>query len=200
MVLVENSLKNAYIGGYHEYEYTYDFTTWSTSDLQSKWWTVPTGSVINSNGYYNSSKNRNAMTINLPQLQTAVQTATKVIYWLSWTASWSQQRVFALASWSTEICLFYWDWQSASGGNQASFWQQTIVNESGYTYWRSGTFTTTITVDLENKTRQYEWTNHTTLTWTVTDTAIASFRTVDGIRVYWEQTAYITWIWVKIIY
>ena len=77
---VEKELKNAYIGEYHEYEYTYDFTTWSTSDLQSKWWTVPTGSVVNSSGYYNSSRNWNHMTISLPQLQTAVQTATEVIY------------------------------------------------------------------------------------------------------------------------
>ena len=105
-----------------------------------------------------------------------------------------------MASWSTEICVFYWDWQSSSGWNQAIFGGTTLVNENGYTYWRSGTFTTTVTVDLVNKTWKYEWTNHTTLTWTVTDTAITNFRTVNGLRVYWEQTAYITSIGVKVIY
>ena len=185
---------------YHEYEYSYDFTTWSTSDLQSKWWTVPSGSVVNSSGYYNSNKNRQLLTISLPQLQAAAQTATNVVYWLSWTASWNQQRTFSLVNWNTELCTLYWDWQSSLGGNQALFGGEILLMESGYTYWRSGTFTTTVTVDLVNKTWKYEWTNHTTLTWTVTDTAITNFRTANRLNVYWEQTAYITSIWVKIIY
>ncbi len=191
-----NKTKSNYI--WWTFEYSYNFTTWSVTDLQNKGWTVPSGSVVNSSGYYNSNKNRWRLKISSPQLQAAAQTATKVTYWLSWTASWFQQRSFSLVNWSTEICTLYWDWNSPTGGNSAMFWNQSLVSEDGYSYWRNGTFTTTVTVDLVNKTRKYEWTNHTTLTWTVTDTAITNFRTVNGLQVYWEQTVYITSIWVKV--
>lgn len=176
--------------GWAIWTYSYDFTTWSTSDLQSKWWTVPTGSVVNSNGYYNSSRNWNAMTLADNDLATACQNAKKFIFSFTWSATGTHQRAVWLRNVSTEIVIFYWDGVAHTWGNQALFWWEHLFNESTL-YGNNWTYTATMTVDIVNKTWQVEMTDHTTLTWTITDTAIATFRNCEFISVYWERYAYV---------
>lgn len=172
--------------------YSYDFTTWSVADLQSKWWTVPTGSVVDSNGYYNSSRNWNGMTVVDNNLATACQNAKKLVFSLTWSATGNHQRLIWLKkiSVSTENVLFYWDGEAHTWGNQALFWWEQLFTESTL-YGNNWTYTATMTVDIVNKTWQIEMTDHSTLSGTVTDTAIATFRNCDWIAVYWERNAYI---------
>jgi hypothetical protein len=86
--------------------------------------------------------------------------------------------------------LFYWDGVAHTWGNQAMFWWEQLFTESTL-YGTNWTYTATMTVDIVNKTWQVEMTDHTTLTWTITDTAIATFRNCELISVYWERDAYI---------
>lgn len=176
--------------GWAIWTYSYDFTTWSVADLQSKGWTVPTGSVVNSNGYYNSSKNWNAMTLTDNNLATACQNANRLVLSFTWSATGSQQRSIWLRNGSTEIVRFYWDGDAHTWGNQAGFWWEVLFSESTQ-YGNNWTYTATMTVDIVNKTWQIEMTNHSTLSGTITDTAIAAFRNCDRIGIYWEQYAYI---------
>lgn len=199
MTLREHSLKNIYIWEYKTYEYSYDFTTWSVSDLQSKGWIVPSGSVVNSNGYYNSSNNWNAMTLADNDLANACQNAKKFVFSFTWSATSSHQRSIWLRKASTDNTLFYWDGQAHTWGNQALFWWEQLFTESTL-YGDNWTYTATMTVDIVNKTWQIEMTNHSTLSGTVTDTAIASFRDCGSIYVYGETYAYIKSFSATIIY
>ena len=180
-----------------DYEYSYDFTTGSTADLSSKWWTVPAGSVVDSNGYYNSSRNWNAMTYTSTDISNAAQNAKSVVLELTWSAgSWHQERVLTING-SSECIVLYWNGMAEDWGNQALFGGVSLLREST-AYGQSWTYTTTLTVDLVNKTWEYVSTGHNTLTWTVTDAAITTFRGGNAIHVYWESSAYIRNINVRI--
>lgn len=169
--------------------YSYDFTTWSVADLQSKWWTVPSWSVVDSNGYYNSSKNWNAMTL-ADNVANACQNAKKFVFSFTWSATGGHQRSIWLRNASADNTLFYWDGFAHTWGNQAIFWWEILFTESTL-YGNNWTYTATMIVDIQNKTWQIEMTDHSTLSGTITDTAIASFRNCDAIYVYWERYAYI---------
>ena len=171
------------------WKYSYDFTTWSVADLQSKWWTVSTGSVVNSNGYYNSSRNWNAMTL-ADNVANACQNAKKLVFSYTWSATSAHQRSIWLRKSSADTVFFYWDGYAHAWGNQAWFWWEILFTES-ISYGNNWTYTATMIVDIVNKTWITEMTNHSTLSGTVTDTAIASFRDCDTIYVYWERDAYI---------
>lgn len=188
MVLVENSLKNAYIGGYHEYEYTYDFTSWSTSDLQSKWWTVPTGSVVNSNGYYNSSKNWSLITFSSSELTEAMQLAQKLTMSVTWYSTWGHQKVFGFKHTWWQETIFYGDGVTAAGGNQVNFWNDYLIMSAGNVYGSTGTYTQILTVNFISKTWAYQW-NPSDQTGTVTDTAIGYFRAWWNIQIYFQNDA-----------
>lgn len=188
MVLVENELKNAYIWEYvPPYEISYDFTTWSVADLQSKWWTVPAWSSVTANGYKNTSDNRSYIKLSSSELHDYAQTATKLVMKLHWTATWLTERALSIFDGTTEICNLYWNYVA----NSATFGQVSYVNESISEYWQNWEFTTTFTVDIQNKTWEYVSTGHTTLTWTVTDASITSFRLSNGIWVYFQGSGYI---------
>jgi hypothetical protein len=177
--------------GWAIWTYSYDFTTWSTSDLQSKGWTVPTGSVVNSNGYYNSSKNRNMLHLDSSELANVAQTATKLVMTRTWTATNRHQRTFQLVWWWAPTRM-YWDGEAHSwgGGNQVWFGWVGCWDEAT-AYWNNWIYTNTFTVDITNKTWKYEWTNHTTETWTITDASITAFRQSSAIELYWERYAYV---------
>lgn len=172
------------------FTYSYDFTTWSVADLQSKWWTVPAWSTVNSNWYYNSSRNRNFMTLSSADLSTAASSAVKLVMSYTWTATWNHQRSLNITTTWTETTFFYWDWIAHTWWNQAGFVWVSMFSEST-AYWTNWTYTNTMTVDLTNKTWEIEMTDHATLTWTLTDSQITTFRTSNWISVYWERYAYI---------
>ena len=194
---IEKELKKWYIWEYVEpiFNYSYDFTTWSVADLQSKWWTVANTATINSNGYRASGWKMTEITDS--DLANAAQSAKKLITEFGWSWSWSQQRTFALlASWA-ENSLFYWDWLAHLWWNQASFGWVTLFNlDDGY--GASWTFTMTLEVNLTNKTRECIGTNWFLQSWTITDAQITSFRWVDWIHIYAESRAYIRSIGVTI--
>lgn len=175
---------------------SYDFTTWSAADLQNKWWTVPTWSSITTNGYKNTSSNRSYIKLSSSELYDYAQVATKLVMQLHWKGTWHTERVLSTMNGNTEICNLYWNYVA----NSATFGQVSYVNESISEYWQNWEFTTTFTVDIQNKTWEYVSTNHNTLTWTVTDASITSFRWSNGIWVYFQGAGYMKDISVTIEY
>lgn len=176
------------------WSFSYDFTTWSVADLQSKWWTVPSWSIINSNGYYNQSRNRNLITYSSAELTSALQNAKSMTMSLTWYSTGESQRVRGIKhTWGQET-IFYGDCVTANYGNQALFAGESLVSTDGNVYGSVWTYTTTLSADLVNKTWEYKW-NPSDQTGTLTNTAINYFKAWGNLEVYAEawngQTIYI---------
>ena len=171
------------------YTFSYDFTTWSIADLQSKWWSTGSWNSISSSGYMNTSRNWSVLSLTSSDLWTATQSCTTATLVLTWSASGQHQRLVNLNKNWTQSLSLYWDGVSTTYWNQATFGGEYLILEDGY--WNNWTYTTTFTVDLSNKTWEYVSTSHSTLTWTVTDAEITAFRGSNTINVYWESSAYI---------
>lgn len=171
------------------YSFSYDFTTWSVADLQSKWWTVPSWSVINSNGYYNVLNNWSLVTYSSAELTSAIQNAKSLTMSLTWYSTGEHQRSRGIRHTGNQETVFYWDWVTANVGNQVRFANQELVMTNGNVYV-TGTFTEKLTADIVNKTWSFEG-NPSNQTGTLSDTNINYFKAWGNLQVYAQQTAYI---------
>ena len=193
----ETELKNAYIGEYHEYEYSYDFRNKSTTNLTNDWWLDV--SSLTTWSTWITANSWTPVKCNPSWLATAMSNASKLILELHASiTSTSICSTWAILCEDVNIskqCWIYFD---------ENTFVVTVNSQKAYetTYSKSTGDKTLIWVfDFVSKTYSgsYTWGN-VTFSWTLTDAQIATVRNLGYIYLPIKRYAYTQSISVKVIY
>lgn len=194
-------LKNAYIGEYHdEYEYSYDFTTWSVADFSSQWWTVPSSCSISSS--WLTANTQNWTTVNatdFPWLNDAIQGAKNIHIEILWNkGSWTYRRWGLYITGQQDWITFYWDWRNMSGWILISAGGTTLL--SGSDTLSTWEHSQKLDIDLQNKLANWNLWWVIIGSWTLTDTDVTQIRAATNFIIPISSGSYIESIKVTIEY
>lgn len=177
-------LKNAYIG--EVYEYSYDFTKGSISDLTNQWWTWLSNCSINTTYWLTSSTSWDTPLLSQPKLTSVLSSAKKIkiaytcYKWTTWNTT--QRWFWFLSNWTNDVWI-YWDGSAI----QLRLWWTLYVNTTSSQ--SVGTYNFSLDIDLTTKKAVYSWI--TSWTYTITDSDIATIRTGDTLRIAVSSNSYI---------
>lgn len=182
MVLVQKEIKKVYLGNIlvrptptQWFTYSYNFTTWSVADLQSQWWTIPSGVSVSSSWMTANNTWSTPSFSNVPWLNTALQTATNIhmefTYEQSYTSDFQHWLSVSNSNSGTEL-LLYWDGRWV----EMVIWETTYIswNKTGYVTWL---YKREFDLDLSNKTVSYDIWWWQSWSFTITDTNVTNVRT-----------------------
>ena len=199
MVLVENKLKNAYIG--EVYEYSYDFRGKSNSQLQADWWTLSDSShtAYNSNGVYCTIDTIVRTSRSLPSLANAKKITFNEVFVVAST-SYGSGASFRSYTDTTSQKRFWIVVNKDQGYNMK--WGYAVSNTNAFKQdiTTTGTKTNSLVYDLVNKTITYtlDW---TTYTGTLTDSNITDLKSNNGVYTYvWQVNTTTTQIYIQSIW
>lgn len=160
------------------YEYSYTFKWKTTSQIQSDWWTLLTWSLnVNSNWVTWSSSQDCRLAKSIPSLSNAKRIIIQYTVVSAWnTASATSWLIWYGSWWWTSATWYNIRWSTYTGMTVSCKTTWTTVLWNVVWYASSTTYTSTITIDLENKTLVWavSWFSNSTLS--LNDTQVNDIR------------------------
>ena len=192
MTLYEHKLKNAYIG--EVYEYSYDFRNKVASQVTADWYvTAAWTPAYNSNWFTSSNSSVARINKNIESLANATKITLSFTVVLGSSATWTWIRLmwasrtywtWVLFDVNSNLCQYFIGWDKVTDSSWLSSW----------------THTTTVVLNLTNKTAVFSRTWKTDYSTSITDTQISNIKNnITLSEIYAWMSAWVISNWYILV-